>query len=333
VRPIPDVRAADRPAPPDPNDESPWRAALRLVTPLYFVAVACFAVTYFLYASVDPTHPTRVPVWMLAFGMGLVASGGATTAVLFGDFRDEVESPAVRLESAIRRGELVVVPRATWTAMRSGVVASPHAPAHRSRPIHPATDPFGDGPIYPHRAGEGGDAALASLESLAWSEGPPEPVDVRHPAPRSADRLAEEVDALLAELNQTRPPAGSTRSPAGAVRTPTPPSPPQPTPSPRRKAAPPPRPAPIAAKPVRSERDRLAYELTLAELATSSSPAEPLVPGALTEACSECLQPLEPGGVRSTCRDCGTPFCPLCVAWMVGEFQPMVCSRCRARTP
>lgn len=149
-----------------------WRENLRSVLPLVFLAAACFVLSYYLFQEAGSLHPTRIPLWLLSSSIGLVASVGATTAVLFGDFSETPESPA---QHAWASGEYVLVPTAVWDAPwdeRTPARAPPSAnrgrkEAHRPVPAH-ARSPASSTPR----------AVLPA-----------------------ADRLAAQVDQLLSELS------------------------------------------------------------------------------------------------------------------------------------
>lgn len=172
-------------APPSP-EPTRWRENLHQVLPLFFIAAACFVISYFLFQQTASIHPTRIPLWLLSSSIGVVATVGATTAVVLGDFSEPEPSPT---ERAWRSGEYVLVPRAVWASRDRRASTDPSAPAtliptrHRSHTEPPRPVPAHARP----------------------SPAPP-------PVQPSADRLAAQVDQLLRELDldSAPSPAGST---------------------------------------------------------------------------------------------------------------------------
>lgn len=145
--------------------------------PLLFVAAAAFAISYVLFQEASSLHPTRVPLWLLSSSIGVVATVGATTAVVFGDFSEVGESPT---EMAWQSGEYLLVPARVWESRRSP--SEPEGTAGAPR--------------------RGRTIAGQSLPAHARSPTPPGgPV----PAPATADRLAAQVDQLLRELSLEEP--------------------------------------------------------------------------------------------------------------------------------
>lgn len=152
-----------------------WRENLRQVLPLLFVAAAAFVLSYYLFEQAGNLHPTRIPLWLLSSSIGVVATVGATTAIVFGDFADPAESPTHR---AWESGDYVLVPTRTWEFVRPRDAPAPgEKPAGRERP-----------------------SAVRPVPAHAR----PVPNPALTPTP-SADRLAAQVDQLLRELSLDEP--------------------------------------------------------------------------------------------------------------------------------
>jgi hypothetical protein len=330
---------------------------IRLSAPLLLLGAASLACSYVLYSEAYANHATRIPIWVLALSVGLIASVGGTTSLLVGDY-----SGLEWAAEAEASEHLVVVGRAEWESIQTELAES------RGRPTATATPSeieavLPDLPEWeePERA------ERAPPEPIRPVLAPPAPMAVTH----KIDSLATEVDRLVADLelaasqspppprpNVTRPPAAvppSARStPAPAPAAAVPPSGPVSSPPPAVQASPTmPRPAPAAPRvpkapvPAPSAPAPIAptepptvvgeYNDLLAELEKRASTAieagalaRPAVsdPGPVRRCvgCDAKLGPLHTD--RHLCRSCRSPLCPNCERRATAEGHPGFCPVC-----
>ena len=327
---FPDGSSEDAPAAPDralraarePVPHS-WAANVREVAPLLFIGVIAFGLTYYLFSQVDPSHPTRVPLWLLSFGIGVVAMGGAGAAVFFGEF--DADGPEIAAD-ADERGTLVLVPLDEWTALRAGRAAhGPPGPAPPADELE--TDSLGLLEAEPIRRrappSHGGGRAELALDDR---EEPAPTYLPRRPTGRSAEELEEEIEEMIRELGtltSSRPePAALERSDrgrsseassvpwrAGRIR------------SNRRTEPPSPR--------GRVPSGRVDYEMLLTKLEldaqkfAGSRRAPPR--------CSDCGREIGEEESADACNDCLRPLCTACTARDRRGDGRIVCPDCNAR--
>jgi hypothetical protein len=221
---------------------------IRFSAPLLLLGAASLACSYVLYTDAFSNHATRIPIWVLALSVGLIASVGGTASMLVGDY-----SGLDWAAEAAAADHLVVVRRDEWEAIQAELSESRAA----SRPT-----PWASG-------SEEGDLELPAWEEPESSKtgeeaiplpvrGPPAPLAVTH----QMDSLATEVDRLVADLETSVGEVG--------VRTPAPP----------RSPAPPPG-APSAAPTVPSVPVPTATKA--ATTAPQAAPVRPTPPSAPTE--------------------------------------------------
>jgi hypothetical protein len=215
---------------------------IRFSLPLLLLAGASLVTSYVLYHDSFAPHATRVPLWVLAFSVGLIASVGGSTAYFVGDF-----SGVDWLAEARGSPEYVVVDRRQWSELQARLRAAPSndLPSSEEFEIPEWSEPtVGPGAVV--------------TEETPDPVGPPTPMSVTH----GIDSLATEVDRLVADLEAaaTVPPPkeSSLRAPADLSRT----SPvaaqssegTRASPPPRGSSAVPPGPLPGSGRPSRSAR-------------------------------------------------------------------------------
>jgi hypothetical protein len=338
---------------------------LRFSLPLLVLAGASLLVSYVLFHEALAPHASRVPLWVLAFSVGVIASAGGSASLLVGDFSGDAW-----LTEARASPEYVVVQRNEWVALQEKLregIGSPGATA---------TGPPFELPVWEEPA-----------ESRPPSEVPAPAADMSPPAPMSVshglDSLATEVERLVADLESAAtasaraPPAPVTAAPtpvevaapsapppAAAGISPAPPpqpafpswvasSPPAPIASqapPRRPAAPATSPNPPAPRP--TERAKVSppsppalpaaddaeveYRMLLAELErraqkasgrpTVALPSAPTVAGDVR--CVGCDARLGPNDPGEPCRSCRSPMCPSCRDRSAKEGYRGLCAVC-----
>ncbi|MCI4326823.1 MAG: hypothetical protein L3K16_04210 [Thermoplasmata archaeon] len=370
MRAPPEILRRD-PVPPPPTPPARFASAeeraerIRFSFPLLLLGAASLVASFVLYSEAFGGHATRVPLWVLALSVGLIASVGGTTSLLVGDYSgDEWRAEAEASE------EYVVVDRAQWQAIQDAL-ATAGAPIVVARP--------GEGPI----------SAADELALPEWSEpatpvvpagvradppaapgGPPAPMAVTH----GIDVLATEVERMVADLeataagaNRPLPPeprpaprrpepgplAGSDRSgSSSAVRAAAAPvvsdsrrAPSAATPRPATKSAPSPPPVPPAPIPLRSaipapsfldsdEAMAAEYRVLLGELERRAATVlgEPAAaagsdPGT-TVRCVGCDARLGRSERTESCRSCRSPMCAPCAARSASEGYRGLCALC-----
>ena len=292
------VPGKDRDAVRRPRRDEPvrWRENLPNCLPLLFIGIASFAISVVLFQSAGSFHPTRLPLWMLAFSIGLVATIGGGTALLLGDFREE-EAPGF-VEDAVRSGKFVLVPREEYWRVKVLLRRRERETSWRE------DDETTEAPLP-----QGGDD---------------------DPAPPGPLPPLEDVERWLAELERTvRPsrPATSPPPPRRAVlRAVGPPSSARPPPpAHRRPGSGPPRSADAA---VRSEYERLLAELNRAG-AIPAPPAPAPVEAGLHPRCAVCGVEPALGPNASTCAVCLSPVCASCAEKQAQPDGRITCPACQ----
>jgi hypothetical protein len=329
---------------------------LRFALPLLLLAGASLAISFLLlHASFSP-DASRVPLWVLALSIGVIASAGGSASLLVGDFSGDAW-----VQEARSSPEFVVVDRGRWSALQEELRRARAGSDSRSASPH----------------------AAETLELPEWeeslavpgtSEFPSSPPDLSPPAPmsvsRGIDSLATEVERLVADLESTAallPPAPPTGSGARSMP-PVTPAPPAVAPTPEsavvraasaipkrsegerprrppRKLAPevgPPKGAPepqrAPAPPSPSPEDLVAteYRALLAELEERASkvsvrsfpePGAP-VPVPSDARCAGCEARLGPSAQGERCRSCRAPMCGSCQGRSAKEGYPGLCAVC-----
>jgi hypothetical protein len=343
----------------DPKDPSiDTRAAeeraerLRFSLPLLLLAVTSLVAAYVLLHDSFAPHATHVPLWVLAFSVGVIASVGGSTALFVGDFSGDDWIAEARASP-----DYVVVDEREWSSMKAELRAA-RGGARGGLGLAPAFEiPEWSEPA--ERAGvAGGDPAPAT-------QGPPAPMSVTH----GIDSLATEVDRLVADLESaaaqhSAPPNPSrvASSPPPAAKPVTPelsPIPPPTRPSTvagsgpepgvgrpsrpargeapaRRSASAPPRP-PVSPAPVRRD-DAVSeeYRVLLAELearaakgttASRLPPPRP-VPGPPDARCVGCDARMGANDRTYACRSCRSPMCVSCHDRSAKEGYRDLCAVC-----
>ncbi|MCI4324563.1 MAG: hypothetical protein L3K00_01565 [Thermoplasmata archaeon] len=334
---------------------------LRFSLPLLVLAGASLLIAYVLFHASLAPHASRMPLWVLAFSVGVIASAGGSASLLVGDFSGDAW-----LKEARSSPEYVVVERAAWVALQSELRSA-------------RTD----------RTTSSAEAAAPELVLPEWEEprevrGPSEvpaaAADLSPPAPMSVthgiDSLASEVDRLVADLESAAnaappaPPApaatATTAPPHGPRIVPPPPSwarpgpkapgpaegpapkvvsPPVATPPTKartvpalRPSAPPaerskPTPPTPAAPPDDAEVE---YRKLLSELEQRAGRASsrpklelPAAPSVSADVrCVGCDARLGPNDQGEPCRSCRSPMCPSCRDRSAKEGYRGLCAVC-----
>ena len=186
--PLENPEEADRP--------TTFRENLRITLPLFFVGGAALLLTVYLLEVAGTQQSGRLPLWLLSLSIGIVATAGASTALLFGDFSEPPEGIGT---GALRSGDYVLVTRREWERMRRS--PRPLAPWAESPPDAPQEgwEPSDVGP--PH---DGEPAVENGSPVPLWEESELDPETVRRVgrANRATDRLAREVDDLVQTLTR-----------------------------------------------------------------------------------------------------------------------------------
>ncbi|HXQ94580.1 MAG TPA: hypothetical protein VN864_05360 [Thermoplasmata archaeon] len=356
--------------PPAAPSLSPARSAaeeraerIRFSLPLLVLAGASLLISFVLYSEAFAGHTSRVPLWVLALSVGVIASVGGSASLLVGDYSgDDWRAEAEASE------QYVVVDRSRWMAIQA-LLNGAHATALGTDPTTWTTEPPPEWaePVVPSGA------FGRPTELPAGPEGPPAPMSITH----GIESLATEVERMVADLEAVAdapapppPPVVPPTPVIPPVATPLPaaprPEPPSPT-LPRPTAAPPrstdrPSPAPSAGRPptrpeappgparvrrsappaprpvadpeteVAAEHRALLEELEQrAALALGTgalpSPARPPEkPGsARCVGCDARLSASERGNV---CRSCRSPMCASCRDRSAKEGFSGLCALC-----
>jgi hypothetical protein len=317
---------------------------IRFSAPLLLLGAASLACSYVLYTDAFSNHATRIPIWVLALSVGLIASVGGTASMLVGDY-----SGVDWAAEAAAADHLVVVRRDEWEAIQAELTESRAG----SRPTLWAS------------GAEGGDLELPAWEEPVSSktgeeatplpvQGPPAPLAVTH----QMDSLATEVDRLVADLETSvaevgvRTP-GMPRAPApspatSAASTPVPPAsiptptksagtPPKtstarPTPPsvPTEHRAPTPRgePPPVVAGEFRALMEELEKRAGAAIDGGALQRPKAPAPGAAAR-CVGCDAKLAAGVVGAeVCRSCKSRMCADCAKRSATEGHRGLCPVC-----
>jgi hypothetical protein len=351
--------AARAPAPasrPTPADERAER--LRFSFPLLLLAGASLLASFVLYSDAFGGHATRVPLWVLALSVGLIASVGGSASLLVGDFSGE----DWRAEAEASQ-QFVVIDRVRWEEIQATLAGMGVSPEGAASPaLVSAGEPK---PAVP----EWSEPTTAVVPVGVLAELPPAPAG--SPAPMAVthgiDLLATEVERMVADLEETAAesshPAPPTPVPAprrAARAPPTDPSPnvplpPERTPSERnlpesRRAptAPVPRPTsrappaePVARRTVPTpsfldsdESMTAEYRVLLGELehraatAAGGTSATRGSDPATTVRCVGCDVRLGSTERTETCRSCRSPMCGSCSARSASEGYRGLCALC-----
>jgi hypothetical protein len=323
---------------------------IRFSLPLLLLAGASLVISFVLYSETFGGHATRVPLWVLAFSIGLIASVGGTASLLVGDFSGE----EWRAEAESSE-EFVVIDRARWREIQAVLAtADPSSVEGGGWPSIGTADPA---------APEWSEPSASPTPSELSAPRPPEAL--RPPAPMAVshglDSLATEVERMVAELNTaaSEPPVAGPvtdslrRRSSPTPRTAVPPPPPTPseTPPPRagepsttsaagRSGAKPSNPSsPRTARPsageslARPEAVGPEYRALLDELdrrSTAARPTSAAVPSlsATTDRCVGCDAKVPPSERGSVCSSCHAAMCASCRARSVKEGFPGLCALC-----
>ena len=356
--------APPAPSPPSTSEERAER--IRFSLPLLLLAAASLVISFVLYSEAFGGHATRVPLWVLALSVGLIASVGGTASLVVGDFsgedwRAEAESSE----------EFVVVDRPRWLEIQAALARAGET-AILGRPLSRSLPEDLEAPEWAES-----DAPSPIPDGVPASPmgplGPPAPMAVTH----GIDSLATEVERMVADLEAAAaevalpsppPPARPVRTEVAAPPSSLPadpaPQPPRrsmvPEPAAPRPAATPtaPRavvtPAPKAAEPTapkpakaplqplppspRSTEAAMAAEyrtlLTELERRAAGAVGEPSRAGAgahgasATERCVGCDARLGAADRSNVCRSCHSPMCPACRDRSSKEGFPGLCALC-----
>jgi hypothetical protein len=277
VRAIPNVlkrapvaapAAPPAPSPPSASEERAER--IRFSLPLLLLAAASLVISFVLYSEAFGGHATRVPLWVLALSVGLIASVGGTASLVVGDFsgedwRAEAESSE----------EFVVVDRPRWLEIqaalaRAGETAVIGRPLSRSLPEDPEAPEWAE-PDAPSSLPDG--VPAPPMGPL----GPPAPMAVSH----GIDSLATEVERMVADLEAA----------AAEVALPSPPPSTRPV---RTEGTPPPSSRPVDAAPPPPHRS------TVPESAAPRPAATPTAPRAVAPPASKPAEPTSSNPARAT---------------------------------
>ncbi|HEV8049694.1 MAG TPA: FYVE zinc finger domain-containing protein, partial [Thermoplasmata archaeon] len=166
------------------------------------LAGASLACSYVLYAEAFGGHMTRVPLWVLALSVGLIASVGGSASLLVGDYSgDDWRAEAEASE------QYVVVERSQWLAIQDLLhTATPAALRGGSRTVASGVReaPEWAEPLLPSAPiGRLGPGPVAP-------EGPPAPMGITH----GIESLATEVERMVADLETAVDASAGTPSPA-----------------------------------------------------------------------------------------------------------------------
>lgn len=308
----------------------------RIVFPLFFVGVAGFVLSLFLFQAAGAVHPSRVPLWLLSVSIGIVATAGASTALVFGDF---APTEANLAEAAIESGEYVLVPRTEWEGLRSKpeTGTASESPADWS---DSALAPAGPTEVSsPSQEGAPKPAVSSGAgvpEGALWEESifPNAVVRRAGQVSRATDRLAEQVDELVRELDVTiEPPTPAVAPPVGAKRKTTARSATAPR-SPARaaladaraKAA-----AEAAADAAATEEARQEYESLIHELKDDAERAAVGESRLHDLVCNSCARSMAVDEAWEACTGCWRTYCPDCLITIHPTGRAFVCPKCGHR--
>jgi hypothetical protein len=339
---------------------------LRFSLPLLILAGASLVLSYVLFHEALAPHTSRVPLWVLALSVGVIASAGGSASLLVGDFSGDAW-----LEEARSSDEYVVVPRDEWATLQAKARAARADPG--PAPAAPKESTF-ELPVWEEPPALRDPSATPSVSA---DLSPPAPMSVSH----GIDSLATEVERLVADLESAaaataaaarspKPkaaaaPEASATSPAvptvtapvgrnvetnlaaGPVASPTVgevprrapagggPSPAAPRPTARPKTAP-----AAPATPAPRDDAEVEYRTLLAELedravkarvrpkpeATSTAEASTLLPTDVR--CVGCDARLGPNDRSEPCESCRSPMCPSCRDRSAKEGYRGLCAVC-----
>ncbi|HYK93948.1 MAG TPA: PHD finger domain-containing protein [Thermoplasmata archaeon] len=296
-----------------------WRENARIVLPLFFVGAAAFVVSVFLFQAAGALHPTRVPLWLLSASIGVVATAGATTALVFGDFSEPEPSLA---DSALRSGEYVLIPRAEWE--RSRYRSMPSVDEQADGDSLPELGPAVPSPEAPAIGPE--TVAPSEEASALWRESEYTPTAVRRAGQmsRATDRLAEQVDELVRELDLQDAPEPLEPGSAPVPR----------LSRPRQAMSVPPARAPAHARPseaVATELARQEYESLLRQLKVDAEHSSRGTEKPRSLVCSACGRGVGVDELWEACPACWRTYCPDCLGAIHPDHRPFVCPQCGHR--
>ncbi len=175
------------PPPPAPLSVAEERAErVRFSLPLLLLAGASLVSSFVLYSDAFGGHATRVPLWVLALSVGVIASVGGTASLLVGDF-----SGAEWRAEAEASDEFVVVDRARWLEIQTALAIGYRTPEGPADPSPVASDE----PPAPEWAEPASPIAVGAEDGANAPRpvGPPAPMAVSH----GIESLATEVERIL----------------------------------------------------------------------------------------------------------------------------------------
>jgi hypothetical protein len=283
---------APRSAVPRRHVPSSRRENLRTVFPLLLLGGTCFVLSLFLFQAAGAFHPSRIPLWLLSASIGVVATIGGTTGLIAGDFSEnDGEGGGLPL---VDDEAFVVVPRTEWEELTTRLASVTTGSGGRAEPARDRSD----------ESGEGRDQGLAPL----WEESVFRPEDVRRAgrASRATDRLAEQVDELVRELDLAEESSASVDRTGREFRTE------------RLRAS--------GAAVAGSERARREYEELLGSLTAQAEVA--VRSDEATLACSRCHRPIDAGTGWEACTQCWRTYCADCLTSVHAPGGPLVCPGC-----
>jgi hypothetical protein len=346
--------AADSPSPSDRSER------IRFCLPLLLLAGASLVCSYILYHDSFAPHATHVPLWVLAFSVGVISSIGGSAAYLVGDFSGDDWVAEARASP-----EFVVLERGRWAEIQAELARA--SVGRRSASVSVDDLELPEWSELPSR-GEPG-ASETPTELI----GSPAPMSVT----RGIDSLATEVDRLVADLESAAqgPSAPTPRVPTASLPPPRPrptananppptagpsqrpaksllpgpavgagrPSratrgtPPTSRPSPQRPSrAPTPAPRPTERQ-TTDDAVSAEYRTLLAELEARAAKevlprpvAEPARPELLPSdvRCVGCDAKLGRVDRTNSCRSCRSPMCDSCRGRSAKEGYPGLCAVC-----
>ena len=180
---------------------------IRLSLPLLLLAGASLVVSFVLYSDAFGGHATRVPLWVLAFSVGVIASAGGTASLLVGDFSGE----EWRAEAEASQ-QFIVIDRSRWDSIQNELRS-----ARGRGPAAGAVRAWGEGLDLPEWSEPAPPPARAP-ETPRAPLGPPAPMGVVH----HIDSLATELDQLVADLEASAVEVGRGIPPRAPPVTPSP---------------------------------------------------------------------------------------------------------------
>ncbi len=287
-----------------PPREAPdrWRENLPNSLPLLFIGIASFAICVVLFQMASTFHPTRLPLWMLAFSIGLVSTVGGGAALLFGDFREE-EDEGFAAE-ALRSGRFVLVPREEYWRVKVLLRRREKETSWREDEEEGA---------------EGSSGAEKAADAPRGPKGPEPPLE-------EVERWLDDIERAVP---RSRPTAPSLPTPAPPVRLAR-------SPSDGRRPRAAHRGPVIGGRPVGQDQVRQEYERLLGELnrvgagTTPPAQAATIAPGTATAGrCPECGVRLPPPPDGPTCAVCLSAVCGPCGKRGTGPDGRLLCPACR----